>query len=213
MCPVLSLSCTLVPCLQGHCCVCHSCIERSLQVVCLCPVLVFDLRIKHEVVLGQGWGYVVRCWGSENCCGNVTADPQHPESKGCGDFPCISGEGINVMKMNVIKIQWCKIFSDCNSLLLVRLVCLSLPEVPAQERKKHSDPTSCRMCYWASLCTLFFIICVCEALVPLMILLQVSQYLVLFLIWSCWSQEAVFENLSFHLMKIIHLEINKKVGF
>lgn len=70
----------------------------------MCPVLVFDLSIKHEVVLGQGWASVVRCWGSENHC-NVAADAQHPEHKGCGDFPCISGEGINVMKMNVIKIQ------------------------------------------------------------------------------------------------------------
>lgn len=47
--------------LQGHCYVCHSSVGRSLQFVCAFPVLVFDLSIKHEVVLGQGWGSVVRC--------------------------------------------------------------------------------------------------------------------------------------------------------
>lgn len=51
------------------------------------------------------------------------------------------------MKMSVIKYKICNIFSDWNLLLLLRLMYLSLPEVPVQERKKHGDRMSCIMCH------------------------------------------------------------------
>lgn len=60
VCPVLSLRarwrpvCRAMPCLPF--------IRREVfTIVCACPVLVFDFHIKHGVVLGQGWGGVVRC--------------------------------------------------------------------------------------------------------------------------------------------------------
>lgn len=40
MCLVLSLRCTLVPCLQGHCCVCSFIPREPFQAVAVCPVLV-----------------------------------------------------------------------------------------------------------------------------------------------------------------------------
>lgn len=60
VCPVLSLHarwcpvCRAVPCLPFT-------RSKVFPVVCACPVLVFDFRIKHGVVLGQGWGGVVWC--------------------------------------------------------------------------------------------------------------------------------------------------------
>ena len=200
--------------MQGHCCVCRSSIERSLQVVCVCPVLVFNLSIKHEVVLGQGWGSVVRCWGPENHCSNVAADSQCPESIGCGDFPCISGEGINVMKMNVIKIQKMKNFLRLEFVITWE-TCVLVAGWGTSSREKEAWWSLELQCVLLSqcLCTLFFDIHACEVLVPLLILLQVSQYFMLFLIWHWWSQEAVFKNLSFPSMKIIRLETDKKVGF
>lgn len=158
MCTVLSLCCTIVLWLQGHCCVCHSSIEKSVQ-ECMCVSCV-GVWLKHKAwgSFGAGVGQCSEMLRIRETLQSCYCRSVASRRRRMWWLSLHMWEGNKCNK----KYKRCKISSGLNLLLPVKLVFLSLPEVSAQEKKQHSVQAA------------VLYIHVCKVLVPFKVLLEVS---------------------------------------